>query len=530
MEKKTETAPRRSTAPRRASAASNASRTPGRRPSSQTGQRPSAPRAASRPQTAAGAQRSASRSQAASGADRKAAPAHRIEYEEFMPRADRASFSSRVNSARLTYLRKVPLFYRRVIALAVPLLLILVIVLCVVHAVNRHRDDTALRANAPYRPEAVLATATPTADVAALVENVWGADSQAAETETYASEAETTAQDELFAPDAIVDIAAATPTPAPTTATASGGTQTWQDGAYAPEPEGPGYLPVFSKAERTDKVIAITVDDCYQTNNLRDIIDAAAAVNGKLTIFPIGVLMQRESLQEQLRRAHELGFEIENHTWSHAGLYHNTDEELAQEVFDQDRAVDLVLGVNYQSHFLRPRGGDDRNDIRTHAYASQLGYYGIAHWSATGTLSTLEKVKENLAPGVVYLFHCIDSDLAILKEFIPYAVSQGYQLLTLNELFGYEQNVEEPLTDDPMTRTIVPLGDYERDYKTIKNPTYSYAAYEVQVKLKELGFLDSDPDGIYGKGTAAAAKKWQESKGLPGDGVLTPDQQHLLLD
>ena len=303
--------------------------------------------------------------------------------------------------------------------------------------------------------------------------------------------------------------------------------ETWRDGTYVPEPQGEGYLPVFMRAEREDKVIAITVDDCFQTGNLEEIIKLAEAVDGKLTIFPIGSLLKRTELQDVIRYAHDKGFEIENHTWNHDSLYNFTNEDMVQRVFDQDRAVDLVLGVNYYTHFLRPRGGDDRNDLRTHAYIGQLGYYGIAHWQASGGES-IESIKKALKPGIIYLFHCTDKDLTKLREFIPYATSQGYKLVTMNELFGYEKNYEEPLTDDPKTREIIPLEPYERDYKKIKPTTYDWAAWEIQEKLIEKGFLTGTPDGVYGPGTAASAAEWQKSEGFEGDGVLTTEQQRKL--
>ena len=302
----------------------------------------------------------------------------------------------------------------------------------------------------------------------------------------------------------------------------------WQHGVYAPDPQGEGYLPVFIKAEREDKVIAITVDDCFQTNNLKQIVQLADDVGGKLTIFPIGKLLQRKELQEIIVSAHNNGHEIENHTWNHDCLYNYTDEDLARVIFDQDRAVDLVLGVNYQTHFLRPMGGDDRNDLRTHSYIRQLGYYGIAHWTADGGAS-IDSIKQNLKPGVVYLFHCTDKDLGKLKEFIPYTAQMGYKLLTLNELFGYEANEEEPLTDDPRTREIVQLEPYERDYKQLKATVYNYAVLEVQAALKEAGYYKGEPDGIYGPGTAACAAKWQADNGYTADGVLTSEQQRELL-
>ena len=322
--------------------------------------------------------------------------------------------------------------------------------------------------------------------------------------------------------------------PQPTAASASSGfsmTPTgdaWRAGKYAPEPQGEDYLPVFRSAGRDDKVIAITVDDCFQTANLKEIIQLAENTGGHLTIFPIGNLLKRQELQEVIKAAHASGHEIENHTWSHDGLYNLSDEELARHVFDQDRAVDLVLGVNYHTHFLRPRGGDDRNDLRTHSYIRQLGYYGIAHWSVSGAMD-IDKLKKSLTPGAVYLFHCTDLDLQKLREFIPYASNQGYQLITFNEMFGYEDNAEELLTDDPTTRTIIQLEPYERDYKTIKATTYDYAAYEVQAALIAKGFLTGEPDGVYGPGTAKSAAAWQTAEGYTADGVLTPEQQKKLL-
>ena len=328
------------------------------------------------------------------------------------------------------------------------------------------------------------------------------------------------------AAEPVTEAATAAPAAAQTIQSPTG--ETWQSGQYAPEPEGPGYLPVFKKAKREDKVISITVDDCFQTENLQQIIQAAEEVGGRITIFPIGKLLQRKPLQEVICAAHENGHEVENHTWSHDGLYNLSDEELANHIFNQDRALDLVLGKNYYSHFLRPMGGDDRDDLRTHTYIKQLGYYGIAHWSASGS-SSLDAIKKALSPGTVYLFHCTNKDLGKLKKFIPYAAQQGYRLITLNEMFGYEANYEEPLTDDPKTREVIQLAPYERDYKKIKATTYGYNAMEVQRALKDAGYLTGEPDGIYGEGTAADAARWQSDNGYEANGVLTAEQQKKLL-
>ena len=38
-----------------------------------------------------------------------------------------------------------------------------------------------------------------------------------------------------------------------------------------------------------------------------------------------------------------------------------------------NRAVSETLGVDYQMHFMRTRGGDNRHDLRTHQYIEKDG-------------------------------------------------------------------------------------------------------------------------------------------------------------
>ena len=93
------------------------------------------------------------------------------------------------------------------------------------------------------------------------------------------------------------------------------------------------YLPVIKHGETGENKIAITVDDCFQVENLRTIIKTAYAANqGKLTIFPIGQNVVKQAQSEILKYAWENGFELENHTYTHNGLFACSNEELAEEI------------------------------------------------------------------------------------------------------------------------------------------------------------------------------------------------------
>lgn len=312
-----------------------------------------------------------------------------------------------------------------------------------------------------------------------------------------------------------------TPTPEPTLEANVG---------YAPKPTAmaAGYLPIFKKAETDEKVICVTVDDFFQFKNARTIIDVAIANGAKLTLFPIGKNVLREELQDTLRYAHDNGMEIENHTYEHKRHYQMDDAAFERQIYLQCLCVDKVLGVDYQEHFVRPFGGDGRDDQRLHQYARQIGMVGIAHWNVSGSGTGLEKLIAGLAPGNIYLFHTTDKDTAKLQEFIPAAVQAGYKLVTLNEMFGYPENETSVQTVAPEDRELLKLEAFTYTPRDYKKGNYAWRIYQMQEKLIELGYLDGEPDGIYGDGTAKAISVFQGKNGLEVTGTADPETQDVI--
>lgn len=287
-----------------------------------------------------------------------------------------------------------------------------------------------------------------------------------------------------------------------------------------------GFLPILRSAANTqEKIIAVTVDDCFQGENLRKIVQSALNNNGKLTIFPIGKNLEKSSVAETVKWAWESGMEIENHTYNHVGLFHYDDERMINEIWQQNRKVSELLGVDYQMHFFRPRGGDERGDQRVHAYADQLGYNGIAMWNKDGSNGSISGLLNNLAPGNIYLFHTTNNDLNLLLDFIPGAVAQGYRLVTLNEMFGLPANETQPLSDNA---SVPPLEKFQIKPITLSNTTYARAAAIVQQRLIELGWLDGEADGEFGKASYRATGFFQMAAGIDADGVAGEATQKVL--
>ena len=312
----------------------------------------------------------------------------------------------------------------------------------------------------------------------------------------------------------------AEPTPAPTAEPTA---------APTPDPTPFAYLPVVYRADTDAKRIAVTVDDCYQVDNLRTIVRLAEDNGAKLTLFPVGENLSKAGMADLLKHsAFDLGFEIENHTWSHARIFRLPEEEMAAEIWKQRDALNQVLGVDYNQHFLRLMGGDGETDQRTHNYLKQLGYQGIAKWSVSGSDSDMAHIESALAPGQIYLFHTTDADTAKLQEFIPWAVSQGYELVTMNALLGLPENEVALLTQQSMPAP----ASFIDDHHTQKLGDYTWVVLQLQEALRSQGYLimDGPCTGYYGEQTVKAISQFQAANGLNVSGEADSETQQRLLE
>ena len=288
------------------------------------------------------------------------------------------------------------------------------------------------------------------------------------------------------------------------------------------------YLPVVRHGETDEKVIAITVDDCFQVDNLKTILTVAHRNGGNLTLFPIGENLSKPGMAEVLRGCvYKLGDEIENHTWSHARIFRLPEDEMAAEIWKQSAVLNQILGANYEQHFFRLMGGDGESDLRTHNYLDQLGYRGIASWSISGSDANMDQIKSALKPGAIFLFHCTDGDTNKLRQFIPYAVQQGYKLVTLNRLLGCEDNALTAYTETAMP---APRA-YREDYRAHKLGDYAWNVVRLQDALRGMGLLSMEgpSTGYYGEKTVEAVKRYQSRAGLEVTGTADSETLKRLL-
>lgn len=330
--------------------------------------------------------------------------------------------------------------------------------------------------------------------------------------------ADTFKEEYLSVPD--VQAATATPTPSPTPAPTIDISD--PNAALRPVALSEDLLPVFSRAYTKERVIAITLDELSGAAITDQFLDLAARYEARLTLFPTGENLMKRGMDTVLKKAlFQLGFEIENRGYSTISrLFQAPSQLLVQEIWKQSMALNYVLDVKYEPHFLRLYGGVGEYDPRTHAYLKQEGYLGIAHWTVSGTDTPIEELEGKLTPGGIYIFKTTQEDLQRMEVLMKAAMSFGYRMVTMNELFGYEANSYYTVEGSLLSET---MPDFDYDDAVIYDVypgESSWAVVRIQERLGVLGYMvGQKADGIFGEATAEALRQFQVQVGRPASGV-----------
>jgi peptidoglycan-N-acetylglucosamine deacetylase len=277
----------------------------------------------------------------------------------------------------------------------------------------------------PLRPSGDPVTATPTPSSATPAAAATGP-SPAAPSPTAAGPAPGAAQPSAAAGAETL----AAPVPAP----------------RVPTPAAPGRAPavppgpVISRVTTDRPLVALTFDD--GPGPLTDAIVAKLAEHGvPATFYVQGVNAAHQG--ERLRRMHDAGHVIANHSWSHADLTTLSDDQLHAELARTSDLIEGATGVRPDT-FRSPYGA--RNG-HVDAVAGSLGMRNVlwdidtVDWKLPGPGAISASVAQATA-GSIILMHDAGGDraqtLASLDQSIT-ELKQRFQLVTVPELIAAGQ-------------------------------------------------------------------------------------------
>lgn len=183
-----------------------------------------------------------------------------------------------------------------------------------------------------------------------------------------------------------------------------------------------------------DKTIYLTFDTGYENGNTAKILNVLREKNVQATFFLVSDVFEKEDalVKQMLSDGHKLG----NHTWDHLSAPTVGAEKSKTDITKLHEYVSKKYNIEMDL-FRFPEGAFSEQTL---AQAQNLGYktlfwsFAYKDWDVNnqiGKEAALQKLKEGLHPGAIYLLHPISSSNAeALGDFIEYARAQGYKFVS----------------------------------------------------------------------------------------------------
>ena len=205
-----------------------------------------------------------------------------------------------------------------------------------------------------------------------------------------------------------------------------------------------GYTVFYGDREKP--AVALTVDDCYDSQRVEAILDLCEKHGVSVTFFVIGSALKDEDAA-LWARALDLGCEIGNHTWSHPKLPSLDARRIQQQLNRTQERLDQVLGFHYPMQVMRPPYGSlaqnpkHKSDGWVVNAIARAGYLHAVRWDVSQT--DPEKAAKDVENGSILLYHTNAQDIRCLEQLIP-VLAQSYACVTVSELLGLDAPVYEP--------------------------------------------------------------------------------------
>jgi peptidoglycan/xylan/chitin deacetylase (PgdA/CDA1 family) len=209
------------------------------------------------------------------------------------------------------------------------------------------------------------------------------------------------------------------------------------------------------------KRIALTFDDGPNGLYTNRILDLLEQYDAKATFFVLGNML-KSNTKDEIARAISLGCEIGNHSFDHPSLTAATKEEILEQIRSTNEKIKEYSGTDYECRLYRPPYGNVNKSVMDTLYNDGLRMYAIL-WSsdsrdweyrasyAKGEItrdeaieSAFRTVVSETSDGTIILMHDIQEITPdILALILEKYTSEGYEFVTVSELFDFEENAEK---------------------------------------------------------------------------------------
>ncbi len=228
------------------------------------------------------------------------------------------------------------------------------------------------------------------------------------------------------------------PEPAETEATTAATTTTATEAATTATTTTTSTEPTLQEEVPVEtKYIALTFDDGPNTTTTVQVLDMLEKHDVTASFFLIGNNINDASA-EVVKRAYDMGCEINNHSKSHPNMSAMTAEEIIEEFNYTDDKIFEITGE--RSKFFRPPYISVSDRMFDNIDVPFISGIGCNDWEDRVTVEMRSRsILKQVNDGCIILLHDAEGNyktVEALDTLIPELKAQGYQFLTVSELFN----------------------------------------------------------------------------------------------
>lgn len=182
--------------------------------------------------------------------------------------------------------------------------------------------------------------------------------------------------------------------------------------------------------------IAITFDDGPNATTTMEVLDILEKYQVRASFFLIGTNINDESAKS-VKRAFDLGCDIENHSKTHSYMDKMTADEIKDEIAYVNDKVKEITGTTPK--FFRPPYIAVNSTMYDNIDMTFISGLGCNDWDDKVTAEYRAKyLEKKAADGVIFLLHDAEGNsktVEALDKAIPILLEKGFQFATISELF-----------------------------------------------------------------------------------------------
>lgn len=178
--------------------------------------------------------------------------------------------------------------------------------------------------------------------------------------------------------------------------------------------------------------IAITFDDGPSAHCTGRLLDGLKERGIKGTFFLIGENAKKNP--ELVRRLHEEGHLIGNHTYSHVEITKLSDEEAEKEITETDRVISSITGEHVE--YMRPPFGLWQDKLEEELDVMPVMWsVDPLDWTTKNVEEIVNKVVTETEENDIILLHdCYDSSVDAALRIVDILKKKGFEFVTVDEL------------------------------------------------------------------------------------------------